>query len=258
MFAGPPTAVATCLDTADTLPLDVAMAADPPSSLEMEKSPDHDPEKKRHVFQKGVGVKDAEKNSKDPKDENEKNEDPKENTKKDTVKSEALESKEEPKPNSGLYFSDSDGEARLEQKLIDHMKFVFRIVSTCFDQKCFCFFPILSFPWTTFSNIISSHFYSDRKPENQPSLAVSRSSRRERLREDEETKGEGEDVVEETEGNKRMGNRMTHGTMRKLWVVGFGWLTNTRKTKPMLSPESENPHQKREPPQKRKPFQKRN
>ena len=68
--AGPPgSVVAVAGDNAETMPLDVSLAADLNSTMEVAESPIHDPEEKRQVFQKG---KKPEKRKVNPKDDDEK------------------------------------------------------------------------------------------------------------------------------------------------------------------------------------------
>lgn len=103
--AGPPASIATAaLDNMDTLPMDVALAAEPPATMPLEASPAHNPEEKRSAFQKPKGEvvekPDEPKEKKTEKDEKDEKENI--NPKESEISPEI--------PSSGLYddFTDSD------------------------------------------------------------------------------------------------------------------------------------------------------
>ena len=112
--AGPPgSVVAVAGDNAETMPLDVSLAADLNSSMEVEESPIHDPEEKRQVFQKvKVAVK-PEKRKVNPKDDDEKDVKVYASGSKD-MPVERKDDDDDEEFSDSLYHSSADEEARFE------------------------------------------------------------------------------------------------------------------------------------------------
>ena len=155
-------------DNAETMPIDVTLAAEPSGSMEIEASPIHDPQQKRDVYQKGVKDENETIERKDYK----KADKPKEVQPSGSKK--PLEENAEDDDFSDSMYEDSEEEARFETQ-IGHVKFVFSTQSVLFFPDCFVF---LDPPFSIFN---LTPFFRQEPPRKVPTI-----TRREQI----ESKGE--------------------------------------------------------------------